>query len=754
MAMDMNVALKISAGVTGQQAVDQLRTSMDKLQGAASSIGRGFDLAKTAVVGFLGVQAVQQIAGIGSALINAADRMNDLSERTGYTVEQLSALEYAAKMNGASLEEVQSALGRVSAKAVDAATGGKQAALAFQALGVDVKSADGTMRSSVDIMQDVGAALGDITDQTLRTAVAREIFGKNADALLPFLMNMREAQAEAQNLGAVMSGDFAAKSAEFNDNLDRIGFQLRGIGNTILAELLPGMNALAESMLQNSKNGGALQLIADGIRIAFEAIVVVGGNLIYVFKQIGNEAIGIGRQMAALATMDFDGFSRIGEQMRKDAAQARKEIDAWSESILNAGKQSAGAGRGFFNPDNVKATNDANQRAVGILRQLTQASKTQTDAEKLAAQQDRDRKQILESLGDEITKLTFGEDQLTIAKLRRLGATEQEIAQAQELMRQRGHMLAMDRELDDATREASRLQEERKNRADQLKQAFEALNGEITSMKQGEDALVIAKLRSLGATDQEIAKARELLTEKQKLKQADKDMESAKQIFEETRTPAEKLNIEIARLNDLLQKGAIDWDTYSRAVFKAQDDFDGTAKKGKDSMADLKQAVEGWGRQATDAFVDFAFTGKASFKDMVNSILQDIARMLIQKAVMGPLMSTIGSMFGFANGGIMTDQGPLPLNKYANGGIATSPQLAMFGEGSMPEAYVPLPDGRSIPVTMDGAATGTNVVVNVNVESGQTQVTGDQGAGLGRIIAQVVKAELINQKRPGGLLAA
>lgn len=54
----------------------------------------------------------------------------------------------------------------------------------------------------------------------------------------------------------------------------------------------------------------------------------------------------------------------------------------------------------------------------------------------------------------------------------------------------------------------------------------------------------------------------------------------------------------------------------------------------------------------------------------------------------------------FAGGGIMTSSGPLPLHTYSTGGIADSPQIAIFGEGRMNEAYVPLPNGNSIPVEL------------------------------------------------------
>lgn len=72
----------------------------------------------------------------------------------------------------------------------------------------------------------------------------------------------------------------------------------------------------------------------------------------------------------------------------------------------------------------------------------------------------------------------------------------------------------------------------------------------------------------------------------------------------------------------------------------------------------------------------------------------------------------------FADGGIMTSAGSLPLHRYATGGIADTPQLSIFAEGRTPEAYVPLPDGRSIPVTMKGggAAGGVTIQQSITVE--------------------------------------
>lgn len=689
MAMDMSVALKISAGVTGQQAVDQLRTSMDKLNGAAQNVGKGFELAKTAVGAFIGLQAVQGVLTFARETINAADQLDEMSERTGLAVQTLSELEFAARMNGKTLDDVQSALNRVSVKATDAATGNKTAALAFDALGISVKNADGSMRSSLEITESIGDAFRGIQDPTLKAALAVEIFGKQGPTLVPMIEKLQDARKEARELGAVVGPEFAAQAAEFNDNMDRLTFMAKGFAGAILSDVLPALSDMFTEFRTGMKVFGSF--------VSAMWNIVTTNPFKTPLEHAKDYAAEVASLEASIKKLDATGtaYDRMNANRLRDQLENTRKLAQYFKEI--SGYQEAGGGRGFITPPMVKPDQPD---AKKILDELAKGNKQLTEAEKEAARQEQERKTILAGLNDEITKMVQGEDQLTIAKLRRLGATDQEIAQAEAMMRQRAQLSAAARELEEATKRQTQLEQEAKRSKEQL-------------------------------------------------------AEAGKRVFEETRTPAEKLNIELARLNDLLAQGAIDWDTYSRAVFQAQDDFDEIGKKGTDTMADLKSAVEGWGRQATDTFVDFAFTGKASFKDLVNSILQDIARMMIQKAVMQPLMNAIGGSFGFANGGIMSDAGPLPLKTYANGGIANTPQVAVFGEGRMPEAYVPLPDGRTIPVTMNGGAGGgdTNVVVNVNVESGQTQVEGNQGAELGRLVAGVVRAELINQKRPGGLLA-
>jgi hypothetical protein len=102
-----------------------------------------------------------------------------------------------------------------------------------------------------------------------------------------------------------------------------------------------------------------------------------------------------------------------------------------------------------------------------------------------------------------------------------------------------------------------------------------------------------------------------------------------------------------------------------------------------------------------DAAIEAAMTGAKDLDDQLKQIAAGVLKQIGSALIKFGLNSLLPG-FGFANGGVMTNNGPAPLKRYSQGGIANRPQLALYGEGSKPEAYVPLPDGRRIPVALQG----------------------------------------------------
>lgn len=113
----------------------------------------------------------------------------------------------------------------------------------------------------------------------------------------------------------------------------------------------------------------------------------------------------------------------------------------------------------------------------------------------------------------------------------------------------------------------------------------------------------------------------------------------------------------------------------------------------------------------------------------------------------------------FATGGVMTSRGPLPLRKYAGGGVANSPQVAIFGEGATNEAFVPLPNGNAIPVQFTSGSQSRGQPTVVINQGNVTVHVADSNASPAVIAAAVDRAvqrshaELIAEVSRGGALA-
>lgn len=214
--------------------------------------------------------------------------------------------------------------------------------------------------------------------------------------------------------------------------------------------------------------------------------------------------------------------------------------------------------------------------------------------------------------------------------------------------------------------------------------------------------------------------------------------------------PGEELLKIIRELRKALEGAKDTSQTFGKSF---NDAFQQTAKSALDLATNLGSSLGNAIGGLSDAIADFVSTGKANFADLARSAIQDLTRIFVRAALFSTLKGVFqgSGILGFAMGGVMTVNGPMPLKKYAGGGVANSPQLAMFGEGSQPEAYVPLPDGRSIPVTMQGGS-GVNVTVNVDAKGTSVQGDANQAGQLAKAVSIAVQQEILKQKRPGGLL--
>lgn len=232
-------------------------------------------------------------------------------------------------------------------------------------------------------------------------------------------------------------------------------------------------------------------------------------------------------------------------------------------------------------------------------------------------------------------------------------------------------------------------------------------------------------------TPAEEERARALLTQLQA-------MQDQIYILDELRRPQEEYQRTLEALNALLERGAISTEEYNRvlrdsriAYLESQNDLSSgyelflleLEERSQITSRGVADTLTSAFDQATDAIMEFVKTGKLSFDDLFASIVESFVRHGIEN-IIAQIFSAAGGggggggflqflPFFFAGGGVMTANGPLPLNKYANGGVANSPQMAIYGEGKRPEAYVPLPDGRTIPVTIDGgsAGGGTTIII-------------------------------------------
>lgn len=339
-----------------------------------------------------GAVAAAGLAAMAKSAIDNADQLFKMSQALGISTESLSQLEYAAKLSGVGLEDMQKGLVRLAGNAADLAAGLAGPKRAFDAIGVSATNADGSLKGTEQLLLEIATAFAGFEDGAGKAAVAQDLFGRAGAQMIPFL-NMGAAgiealKAEADALGLSLTNEAGAAAEQFNDNLDRLAAAVQGGLNQALAEVLPMLENYSERAVESAKSGDAMdksaRVLATGLRLLMSSGLVVG----YVFKELGEAVGAVAASLVAVAQGEFGRAWDILKARSEDAVAGQDAIWAelkavWDEGgaqVAASAEKTGGAVKKaltFAAPG--KSGNDPATQALNQLQGLVDGIKQQVD---------------------------------------------------------------------------------------------------------------------------------------------------------------------------------------------------------------------------------------------------------------------------------------------------------------------------------------------------------------------------------------
>jgi hypothetical protein len=385
----------------------------------------GFGAVGLAVAGVAGIGVAVGTAVLGIALhaSEAAARLQELSEVTGVSVEQLSLLGDIASTKGISVDQMAKALEKMDKAALAAAQSGPKSTNAFKELGVAVTNTDGTLRNTQDIFNDVSAKIAAMPDGTLKTAEAMKIFGKAGAEMIPLLneggAHIAELEAHFTALNAVVSGPTAKASADLKENMSLVSAAFTGVENELVSDLVPAMNVAAKEFISFFEdNQSSIKAFVDGLanagkvvlnlfQIVGEVLSLIGRIFMTAVEELQIFGGTVGKIYADVKSGNFGSIWADAKAGGKDAASNIKyefgqAVDGikdsihsiagvWEASLPKDQKKPTGQGAvpgkpvdvGFVNAAVIKDQAEANKTLAAAMADATAAGLEQ-QAQQLA----------------------------------------------------------------------------------------------------------------------------------------------------------------------------------------------------------------------------------------------------------------------------------------------------------------------------------------------------------------------------------
>jgi hypothetical protein len=219
----------------------------DRQRNANDTMGRLGSQIRNLVAAYLSFRGVQQLARQFTETTEAIDQMNKVAIQTGFTVQRISELKFAAEQNKTSFSALEISINNFSRNLFDFRKDMGEAKEALLELGFSIEDFSGL--STEESFNKVAAAISNIEDAGKRTAIAMRIFGEGGREIVPLLGELARAgnewEAEAKRLGITISEDTARKVEEFEEKMAQLRGQMLGFKAELAGQVLPVITDLA-----------------------------------------------------------------------------------------------------------------------------------------------------------------------------------------------------------------------------------------------------------------------------------------------------------------------------------------------------------------------------------------------------------------------------------------------------------------------------------------------------------------------------
>lgn len=274
---------------------------------------------------FAGALSADAILEFAKTTIEASSNLSDFSKASGIAVEQLSALQFAARAGGVETDALNTSLKKLNVAISDASGNpASKAAIAFELLGINVRNANGSLKDANTVFNEVADKFASTQDGANKVALAVALFGKAGEALIPTLdkgsSGLKELADQAKAAGAIIDGPTADAAKAFTEKVELLKATLvDGLGAQVEKKLLPILNELGDEFLDTAHDGENVKVLADQVATGFKLLISGALSVKQEFSELGD---AIGGALAAVGAALHGNFAEAGRILDDQHAHA------------------------------------------------------------------------------------------------------------------------------------------------------------------------------------------------------------------------------------------------------------------------------------------------------------------------------------------------------------------------------------------------------------------------------------------------